>query len=104
MSFVMFAAIINFFLASLAALISFGIIRKVTGDLALSWRYSFIAFQILALSTLLTAIYELGIRSVAGISLQLLTYISHFVFVILAFFGLLYQYRILKGLTDRGVK
>lgn len=102
MSFVAVVAIINFFLASLAAFISFGILGKVTNSLAKSWRYSFIAFQVLALSMLFTAIHELGFSSIAGVKAQLLRNIAQFVFIILAFFGLRRQYQLLKGLTRRG--
>ncbi|HZD60134.1 MAG TPA: hypothetical protein VE439_06730 [Anaerolineae bacterium] len=102
MSFIAVVETINFFLASVAALASFGILRKVAGNLATSWKYAFIAFQVLALATLLTAIDELGVPSIAGISAHLLRNIAHFVFIILAFFGLLHQYRIIRGLTERG--
>lgn len=102
MSFVAFVEIINFFLASLAAIISLGILRKVAGSLALSWKYSFVAFLVLALATLLTAVYELGAHNIEGIDMQLLGNTAHFIFVILAFFGLLRQYQLLKGLTNRG--
>lgn len=94
--------IINFFLASLAAIISYGILRKVAGNLALSWKYSFVAFLVLALAMLFMLLYELGITSIAGISVHLLGNTAHFIFVILAFFGLLRQYQLLKGLTGRG--
>lgn len=102
MSLVAIVEIINFFLACLAAFISYGIMRKVAGNLALSWAYSFIAFQVLALAILLMLLYELGITSIAGISMHLLGNTANFIFVILAFFGLLRQYQILKGLTGRG--
>lgn len=104
MSFIAVVETINFFLASLAALISLGILRKVAGNLATSWKYAFVAFQVLALATLLTAIDELGILSNTSVSLHLLRNIAHFIFIILAFIGLLRQYQLIRGLTERGTK
>jgi len=102
MSFIASIEIFNFFLASLAALISLGILRKVAGNLAASWRYAFIAFQVLALATLFTAIDELGISSIVGVSTHLLRNTAHFIFVILAFAGLMRQYQLIRKLTERG--
>lgn len=102
MSFAAIVEVINFFLANIAALVSFGILRKVAGNLALTWRYPFIAFQILSLATLFAVIDELGISSIIGVNVNLLKHLSHFAFVILAFFGLLRQYWLLKALTKRG--
>jgi len=104
MNFVAVVELINFILAGLAAAISFGILRKVAGNLALSWKYSFIAFQVLALAMLFTVIYELGLKAIAGVDTQLLGNTAHFIFVILAFFGLWRQYQLLKGLTRRDNK
>ncbi|HCG99834.1 MAG: hypothetical protein A2074_07305 [Candidatus Aquicultor primus] len=101
MSFIVAVEILNFILASLAALISLGILRKVTGNLAASWRYAVVAFQILALATLFAVINELGILSIAGISSDLLRNTAHFVFIILAFFGLLRNYQLIRNLTER---
>ncbi|MCL6472446.1 MAG: hypothetical protein K6T91_06490 [Firmicutes bacterium] len=101
MGFVAFIELIDLLLACLAAFISYGILRKVAGNLALSWTYSFIAFQVLALAMLFMLLYELDVTSLAGISTQFLGITAHFVFVILAFFGLLRQYQLLKGLSRR---
>jgi len=102
MSFVAVVEIINFCLAMTAALVSFGIYKRVVGDFALSWKYSSIAFSVLALAMLFTVVNEFGIADIAGISIQLLRNVSHFFFVVLAFLGLSRQYRILRDLTKRG--
>jgi len=102
MSFVAFVEIVNLVLASLAALISLGILKKVASNLAQSWRYSLIAFQMLALATLFTTLHELGFTSLGGIDTYLLSYTAHFFFIILAFLGLYRYYQLLRGLSRRG--
>lgn len=102
MNFVAFVEIVNFVLATLAAIISFGILRKVARNLVASWRYSFIAFQILALAMLFTALRQLGFDMLAGIDIKLLSNLAHFIFIIVAFLGLFRYYQILKGLCRRG--
>lgn len=102
MSFVAIVEIINFCLAIIAAFVSFGIYKRVVGNFALSWKYSTIAFSVLALAMLFTVMNEFGIIVFAGISVQLLRNISHFFFVVLAFLGLSRQYYILSELTKRG--
>jgi hypothetical protein len=102
MSFVAIVEIINFCLAMTASLVSFGIYKRVAGDFATSWKYSSFAFSVLALAMLFTALNELGVASLAGVSTQLLRNVSHFFFVVLAFLGLSRQYQILRNLTNRG--
>lgn len=104
MTFIAIVEIINFFLASLAAAISLGILKKVAGNLATSWKYAFIAFQVLAVAILFTAVDQLGIPFILGISTHLLRNMAHFIFIVLAFFGLLRQYQLIKGLTERGTR
>jgi hypothetical protein len=100
MSFIIAVEILNFILASLAALVSLGILRKVSGNLAASWRYAVVAFQILALATLFAAVNELGVISIGGVSSDLLRNTAHFVFIILAFFGLLRHFQLIRNLTE----
>ncbi|HEY3375250.1 MAG TPA: hypothetical protein VGK02_09330 [Candidatus Aquicultor sp.] len=102
MYFVAFVELINFLLAAAAAAVSFGILRKVASNLAASWKYSFVAFLILALAMLFTAISELGLPVLGGFDMALLANIAHFIFVAVAFLGLLRYYQILKGLCKRG--
>jgi hypothetical protein len=101
MSFVAIVEIINFCLATTAALISFGIYKRVAGDLAESWKYSSIAFSVLAFAMLFTVMNEFGVKALVGINVSLLRNMSHFFFVVLAFLGLSRQYHILRDLTER---
>lgn len=102
MSFVALVEIVNFFLATLAAVVSFGILKKVASNLAASWKLSFIAFLILAMAMLFTAISELSFLPVNDTAMRLLGNLAHFVFVFVAFLGLFRYYQLLKGLCKRG--
>lgn len=91
--------IANLFLALVAGLVSIGIFQKVSGRLATSWRYMLAAFLVLAMTEV---VGSLG-NAVKGVFIQqMLAFffqVGHLAFILLAFVGLLHQFRVIKKLT-----
>ncbi len=91
---------INFLLALIAAILSVGIFRRVSGRLATSWRYLLMAFPILALAEMFGAV-EGGLRIFGmsrGLLITLLIEAGHLAFLVLSFIGLWFQFHLLKNL------
>ncbi|MCL4499666.1 MAG: hypothetical protein M1335_05440 [Chloroflexi bacterium] len=100
MNFVFAVGMLNLALALSAGLIAVGIFRRVSGRLATSWRYLLAAFLVLAFAEVLGAVS--GALKGSPLTYQIVSLLfqaGHFAFIILAFTGLWYQYRLLKRLT-----
>ncbi|MHB0977366.1 MAG: hypothetical protein ACYC1U_09270 [Candidatus Aquicultorales bacterium] len=91
----------NLVLALTAGLISVGVFRRVSGRLAISWRYLLIAFLVLALAEVL-GVASSGVDLLShskGLIVSLFFQSAHLVFIVLAFAGLWHQFKLLKRLT-----
>ncbi|MCL5292901.1 MAG: hypothetical protein M1548_10390 [Actinobacteria bacterium] len=95
--------VVNLLLSLTAGLVAVGILRRVSGRLATSWRFLLIAFLVLAFAELFGAIEgSLGIFGISKVlAVSLLFQSGHLVFIVLAFIGLWYQFGLLKKLTGR---
>lgn len=96
--------IVNLFLALVAGLVSIGIFQKVSGRLATSWRYLLAAFLVLAMTEIVGSLSG-GVPShFLQHLLAFLFQLGHLAFILLAFTGLLHQYRVIKKLSGEEVE